>query len=243
MAKSTQARLSAVLGKQGVSRQRKPKQNDSTGITEADVLGQKTKNGEIEVRWEDPRKLKPYLKNAMVHEPEQIKQVADSITEFGFTIPILIDEHLEILAGHARREAALQLKLPRVPCIVRRDLSDSQKMAYRIADNKIARNSEFNWQLVHDELVTLNESGYDLTLTGFRAFEIDPLLKSDWKAPGADDSDGTEFADGKHQIVLTADQYKVVLQAMAKVREVTEDDDTSDGRCVELICADYLAGA
>lgn len=183
MAKSTQERLSAVLGKQGVSRQRADNQNAVQGITGADILASKAKKDEIELIFADARKLKPYAKNAMVHEPEQIKQVADSITEYGFTIPILIDENWEILAGHARREASLLLKRYRVPCIVRRDLSESQKMAYRLADNKLARNSEFEWQMVSDELKTLQAAGYDLSLTGFRDYESDALIQGRFVPP------------------------------------------------------------
>jgi ParB-like chromosome segregation protein Spo0J len=178
----------------------------------------------------------------MIHHEEQVKQIADSISEFGFTNPILVDENLEILAGHGRREAAMQLKLIRVPCIILDHLTDAQKMAYRLADNKLARNSDFEWQLVSDELKALQESGYDLTLTGFRDFEVEPLLQGKFTAPELSDGDGGEFGS-KHQIVLTDDQYKVVMQAIAKVKQGEGDDDMSDGRCMELICADYLAGA
>lgn len=221
------------------STHRPAKQNDSKGITEADILAGSKPNGEMHVVMMDPRKLVPYEKNAMIHREDQVKQIADSITEFGFTNPVLIDENKEILAGHGRREAALQLKLLRVPVIVLGHLSDVQKMAYRLADNKLARNSDFEWQLVADELKELQARGYDLGLTGFRDFEIEPMLAADWKPPEAEDGEGVSALTS---IPVTVEQKKIIEQAHARMKAAEEDDEMSIGRCLELVCADYLAG-
>src|SRR5580765_6526959 len=112
--------------RKGGSTPRATKKSDSRGILEGRSKPETAKNGQIAITWQDPHALKPYEKNAMVHLPEQIQQVAKSITEYGFTNPVLVDEDNMILAGHARREASLELKLPRVPTIIMRHLTDAQ---------------------------------------------------------------------------------------------------------------------
>ena len=89
-------------------------------------------------------KLSPYKNNARKHTEQQIQQIANSIVEFGFVNPILIDENQMILAGHGRYMAARYLELPEVPIIEIKDLTDAQKKAFVIADNKIANNSTWD---------------------------------------------------------------------------------------------------
>lgn len=119
--------------------------------------------------------LKPYEKNARTHSAEQVEQIARSIKEFGFTNPLLIDEQDRIIAGHGRLQAARALQMFDVPVIVLAGLTDAQRRALILADNKIALNSGWDLKLLSDELADLKLEGYDLTLTGFSLEEIDNL--------------------------------------------------------------------
>ena len=123
--------------------------------------------------------LKPYKKNSRTHSDKQIEQVANSIKEWGWTIPILVDEENTVLAGHARLYAAEYLELPKVPCVVATGWSDDQKKAYVIADNKLAENSDWDFSLYYTELKDLNSAGFDLSLTGLTenfSFNFEPNL-------------------------------------------------------------------
>lgn len=120
--------------------------------------------------------LVPYARNSRTHSPEQIAQVADSIREFGFTNPVLIDGQGGIIAGHGRVMAARQIGLAEVPCIRLPHLTDAQKRAYVIADNKLALNAGWDDELLALELRELDGLGFDLHLTGFNDDEISKLL-------------------------------------------------------------------
>src|SRR2546426_11400167 len=100
-------------------------------------------------------KLIPYDRNARTHSDEQIEQIARSIKEFGFTNPILVDTGAGILAGHARLRGALRATLPQVPVIVLDHLSEVQKRAYVLADNKLALNAGSDDELLAKELASL----------------------------------------------------------------------------------------
>ena len=106
--------------------------------------------------------LTPYARNARTHSPEQINQIAASIQEFGFTNPILIDATNEIIAGHGRVMAAQKLGIETLPCIRLSHLSETQKRAYIIADNKIALNSGWDEALLAQELEDLDALGFDM---------------------------------------------------------------------------------
>jgi ParB-like chromosome segregation protein Spo0J len=186
-----------------------------------------------------PNKLKPYERNPMKHPEAQIDQIVDSIEEFGFTVPVLIDENNMILAGHGRQTAALKMKLPRVPVIRRVGLSEAQKRAYIIADNKIQMNTEFDWQLITGELTALKELNFNLDLTGFAPYEVEPLLAAIWVAPDVE-GDGLSVSDIIH-LAVTKDQLAIYERAAVKMRKVEKDERMTIGRVLELLCADYLA--
>ncbi|MHA6688805.1 ParB/Srx family N-terminal domain-containing protein [Mesorhizobium sp. A556] len=112
-----------------------------------------------------PAALRPYLRNARIHPKRQIKKIAESIRQIGFVNPILIDEHEEIIAGHGRLMAANLLGLDAIPVIRIRDLSEAQKRALRIADNKLALDSTWSSELLAEELEELAGLDFDLTLT------------------------------------------------------------------------------
>ncbi len=118
----------------------------------------------------------PYARNSRTHSDQQIAQIAASIREFGFTNPVLIDAQGGIIAGHGRVMGARQLGLAEVPCLRLGHLSDAQKRAYIIADNKLALNAGWNDEMLALEIKALGELGFDLDLTGFGADEIDELL-------------------------------------------------------------------
>ena len=117
-------------------------------------------------------KLIPYARNSRTHSDEQVAQVAASIREFGFTNPVLIDSKDSIIAGHGRVLAARKLQLDSVPCIRLDHLTETQKRAYIIADNKLALNSGWDDELLKLELDELKLEGFDLDLTGFSADEL-----------------------------------------------------------------------
>ena len=126
-------------------------------------------------------RLLPYAKNARLHSPEQIKQLAASIKEFGFNVPCVIDENGTLVAGHGRVEAARALGLKTVPAIRVAHLSPDQVKAFRLADNRIALGATWDDAFLRAELGELQAVNFDLTLTGFTDFELRPLLAEQGK--------------------------------------------------------------
>lgn len=124
-------------------------------------------------------RLQPYAKNARTHSDEQVDQIAASIREFGFTNPILVDSADGIIAGHGRLMAAKRLGLATVPVIVLDHLTDAQRRAYILADNKLALNAGWDDGLLSEELQALSGEGYDLSVIGFSDEELDDLLTED----------------------------------------------------------------
>ncbi len=120
--------------------------------------------------------LVPYARNARTHSEAQVDQLKASIAEFGFTNPVLVDGDREIIAGHGRVLAALSLGMAKVPCIELGHLSEAQKRAYILADNKLAENAGWDEELLSIELGALQEIGFDLDLVGFSTDELDDLL-------------------------------------------------------------------
>lgn len=121
--------------------------------------------------------LIPYGRNSRTHSEAQIAQLAASIKEFGFTNPALIDEQNRMIAGYGRLLAAQKCKMTTVPCIVLTGLTDAQKAAYVIADNKLALNAGWDESALHAELERLADLQYDVDLTGFSEVEIAALLE------------------------------------------------------------------
>jgi DNA modification methylase len=120
--------------------------------------------------------LIPYARNSRTHSDAQVAQIAASIKEFGFTNPVLIDETGSIIAGHGRVMAARKLAIADVPSIRLTHLTEAQKKAYVIADNKLALNAGWDDEMLAVELTDLKDMGFDLDLTGFSTDEIEALL-------------------------------------------------------------------
>lgn len=123
--------------------------------------------------------LSGYKLNSRVHSAEQIKQIAASIQQWGWTIPILIDDTSTVIAGHARLEAAKLLGITDVPCIVATGWTDEQKRAYVIADNKLTTNGGWDEDILRDELKALGAAGFELPLLGFSDKELGVYLYAD----------------------------------------------------------------
>lgn len=141
----------------------------------------------------DILKIKPYEKNAKIHNQNQLDKLQESIKEFGFLSPCLIDQDFNLIAGHGRVEAAKALGLKEVPCIFVENLTDTQRKAYILADNRLGELAEWDMELVEDELKDLYQEGFKIDLTGF---ELDIDLKG-FDEPSEEEPD--EFEDIEKQ--------------------------------------------
>ena len=173
-------------------------------------------------------RLIPYARNSRTHSDEQVAQVAASIREFGFTNPVLIDGEGGIIAGHGRVMAARKLGMADVPCIRLAHLSDAQKRAYIIADNKLALNAGWDDKMLALEFQDLQGMGFDLELTGFGMDDIDELLAElDATPEGNTDADETPAVQaevvsqpgdvwllGKHRIMCGDSTSSVTVNAL-----------------------------
>ena len=125
----------------------------------------------------DVQKLIPYANNAKIHGKKQIEKLKESIQEFGFLTPCLIDKNFNLIAGHGRVLAAKDLNLQKVPCVFVEGLTDAQRRAYILADNRLGELGEWDMELVAKELNELNDEGFKIDLTGFSI--DDSLVDSD----------------------------------------------------------------
>lgn len=141
----------------------------------------RTKQDKRTIEYVATGKLTPYARNSRTHSPQQVKQIAASIKEFGFTNPVLIDEANGIIAGHGRVMAAEHLQLTEVPCIRLEYLTETQKKAYVIADNKLALNAGWDEEMLNLELHDLHVAGFDVGMIGFEPDELSSLMGYDDK--------------------------------------------------------------
>ena len=130
----------------------------------------------LEINYINTDVLIPYVNNSRTHSDKQVTEIASSIKEFGFTNPVLIDKEKTIIAGHGRLLASKKLGLKKVPTILLENLTEAQKKAYIIADNKLALNAGWDEELLSIELKELDELGYDTSLTGFSEDELSDIL-------------------------------------------------------------------
>ena len=144
--------------------------------------------GAKQIKWEAVDKLIPYAKNARTHSDEQVAQIAGSIKEFGFNNPILVDKDNSVIAGHGRLMAARKLGMDKVPVVELDHLTESQRKAYVLADNRIALNSGWDTSMLSLELQDLKDD-IDLSLLGFDPDELDALLNPIEETEGLTDED------------------------------------------------------
>jgi len=156
-------------------------------------------NATCQVVERDVASLRPYARNARTHSRKQIKQIAASIERFGFTNPVLISDDGEIIAGHGRVEAAKLLGRRTVPTLALSHLSEAERRAYVLADNKLALNAGWDHEILAIELQALVDLDFEVELTGFSLAEIDLVIEeADEADPGGIDApeDAVIFAAG-----------------------------------------------
>lgn len=185
-------------------------------------------------------KLNPYENNPKEHPEKQVQQIANSIREFGFIIPIVVDKNHVIVAGHGRYEAAKLLGLKHVPTMVAHHLSDAQVRAYRLADNQLALNTPMNKDLYRVELRELAkmEVSFELEIMGLETAEIDLMINSDDDAqpnpadavpdiaPVAVTQPGELWQLGKHRLICgdsTKPETYAVLMPNEKAQAIITD--------------------
>ncbi|MFY9835694.1 MAG: ParB/Srx family N-terminal domain-containing protein [Xanthobacteraceae bacterium] len=161
----------------------------SEGIHEQKNQGVRFASNKLE--YVPVKKLALYKGNSRVHSRQQIQQIADSITHFGFCAPVLVDDQRQIIAGHGRVEAAKLLGLAAVPTLRLSHLSATEKRAYAIADNRLAEQSGWDRQMLAIELQALIDLDFGVELTGFDLGEVDLILN----AGNQDRSGGVEVGD------------------------------------------------
>lgn len=152
----------------------------------------------------DIKDLKPYKNNPRKNE-EAVDLVAKSIEKFGFKVPLVIDSKNEIVAGHTRYKAALELGLKTVPCIVADDLSKAEIKAFRIADNKVAEASQWDNVLLLEELDDLKNMNFDIDVTGFSLLDIEKL-----KLGAYDFNDNSDYQEGSSDDIGII-QYNIIF--------------------------------
>src|SRR6478735_3255212 len=143
--------------------------------TVPDVFDRHGATGDLRVEYRPVTSLIPFAKNARTHSDAQVAQIAASIREFSWTNPILVDGENGVIAGHGRLLAARKLGMDTVPVIELAGMSETQKRAYIIADNKLSLNAGWDEELLGLELADLGSFGFDLSLTGFSELEIGSL--------------------------------------------------------------------
>lgn len=149
-------------------------------------------------------RLIPYINNARTHSPEQIKKLRASLREFGFVNPVLIDREYNVIAGHGRLTAAREEGFTEVPCVYVDHLTEAQKKAYILADNRMAMDAGWDEDLLRVELESLQEMAYDLSFTGFDEKELAAMMGAEDKETQDDDFD-VDAALKKEAFVETSD--------------------------------------
>lgn len=160
--------------------------------------------------------LAPYARNARTHSEAQVAQIAASINEWGWTMPVLVDEHGGVIAGHGRILAAHKLGIVEVPVMVAEGWSEAQKRAYVIADNRIAMNSDWDEELLAVELGDLAANDFDLGLLAFDKGEVEALLYGD-----------REGADGVYTSKIEAPTYEP-SENKPDLRELIDETRTTE---------------
>lgn len=183
--------------------------------------------------------LVPDPKNAREHDERSIETIKDSLREFGQQKPIVIESNGTVRAGNGTLQAARELGWKQIAAVVYDGTGDLE--AFAIADNRSAELSRWDYRQLTVQLKSLQSQGFDVKRLGWADYELEPLLHAEWRPPKVDDTLGS-VKDEKKKIELTIDQWRILDQAMTRVRRDTDDARMSDGRALELICADYLAG-
>lgn len=185
-------------------------------------------------------KLVPYINNARTHSPEQITKLRSSLREFGFVNPVIIDRDYGIIAGHGRVMAAKEEGIEEVPCVFVDYLTEAQKKAYIIADNRFAQDAGWDEELLRIEIEALQGMDFDVGLTGFDDDEIADLFDANGKSEAEDDDFDLSAALEKASFVQRGDIWTVGRhRLMCGDATSTEDVDAlMDGKKANLIVTD-----
>ena len=157
----------------------------------------------------DINKLIPYVNNARTHSPEQITKLRSSLREFGFVSPVIIDREYNVLAGHGRIAAAKEEGITEVPCVFVEHLSEAQKKAYILADNRMSLDAGWDDELLKVEMASLQEMGFDVGMTGFDESELADLFADDNNTSAKDDDFDLTAALEKAAFVQRGDIWTV----------------------------------
>jgi ParB-like chromosome segregation protein Spo0J len=162
-------------------------------------------------------KLIPYARNSRTHDDAQVAQIAASIKEFGFNNPVLIGPDNDIIAGHGRLLAARKLELKSIPCIRLGHLTQKEKQAYVIVDNRIALNAGWDDEMLKLELADLKETDIDLEMLGFSLADLEDAMVADDKVADGEPED----LAGTKQLVLVfqVEEYKNLIKDLNKYCE------------------------
>lgn len=182
--------------------------------------------------------LIPYARNSRTHSDEQINQIAASIKEFGFLNPIIIDGENGIIAGHGRVMAANKLNIKELPCVDASHLSETQRRAYVIADNKLALNSGWDIEMLRVEFDELQEAGFDLELTGFSMDEIADLQIEELTEGLTDEDETPECPDVPTAVlgdIWRLGNHRLMCGDSTSIDEVEK---LMDGNVIDLIHTD-----
>lgn len=198
----------------------------------------------LEIQYKKIDELIPYANNSRTHSESQVNQIASSIKEFGFNNPILLDGDNGIIAGHGRLAAAQKLGLDEVPTIDLEHLTPAQRKAYIIADNKLALNADWDFELLPLELQALQEGDFDLKLLGFSEDELKDLL-GDAEIIGMPNLSNEENPELQQMaFILHNSQADTVKRAMALVKAdfdiVSDLNSNQNGNALAMICELFI---
>jgi len=194
-------------------------ESNSTSVEQA---LNKIVNSPEQIRYVPVSQLKPYENNPRVHNEIQIQRLVNSLKEFGFTNPLLIDDLGNVIAGHGRLMAAEKIGLESVPTITLAHLTDEQRKAYVIADNQLAMNSSWDDDLLQTELKALDEAGFDLSLLGWGDDLPTFAEEPDYSALDDLDDGNDDWADGVKkaiQIEFRSEDYEEAKALVADARK------------------------
>ncbi|WP_195415583.1 site-specific DNA-methyltransferase [Enterocloster citroniae] len=185
-------------------------------------------------------KLVPYVNNARTHSPEQLTKLRSSLREFGFINPVIIDREFNVIAGHGRIAAAKEEGITEVPCVFVDYLTEAQKKAYILADNRMALDAGWDEELLRIEIESLQGADFDVSLTGFGADEIADLFAGDGEKDVKDDDFDLSAALEKAAFVERGDIWTVGRHRLV-CGDATSAEDVAalmDGKKANLIVTD-----
>lgn len=183
-------------------------------------------------------KLVPYVNNARTHSPEQINKLRSSLREFGFINPVIIDRDFGVIAGHGRILAAKEEGIAEVPCVFADHLTEAQKKAYILADNRMAMDAGWDEELLRVEIEALQAQAFDLSLTGFDEKELSDLFKDDTDVQEDDFDVDAELENptfSKSGDVWTLGRHRLVCGDSTKAETF---DTLMNGRKANLVVTD-----